>query len=380
MEALILVDLQNDFCPGGALAVPDGDAVVPLANRLMEKFDLVIATQDWHPADHGSFAPCHPGREAGEVVELNGRPQILWPAHCVQNTRGADFHPQLDLGRIRKIVHKGTDPRIDSYSTFFDNAHRRSTGLADYLKRHIVDRVYLAGLATDYCVKFSAMDARQLGLETFVIEDACRGIDLHAGDVAASLDEMRRAGAKLIRTDEILARPPREPQVVAAGRFARFVRRGTWEFVQRTNVSGVVGIIAVTADGKLLLVEQYRPPLERRCVELPAGLVGDLAGARDEDLALAAKRELLEETGYEAADIEHLVDGVASAGLTDEVLSLVRATGLTKKSDGGGDEHEEITVHEVPLANVPAWMKEQAGRGKMLDLKVYTALYFVARS
>jgi nicotinamidase/pyrazinamidase len=161
--ALILVDLQNDFVPGGALAVKDGDQVIPIANAMQKHVDLVIATQDWHPADHGSFAANHPGKKIGDVIDLNGLPQILWPVHCVQNTRGAEFVPGLNTDRFAQIFRKGIDPTIDSYSTFFDNAHRRSTGLADCLKPRGVTDVYLMGLATDYCVKFSALDARQLG-------------------------------------------------------------------------------------------------------------------------------------------------------------------------------------------------------------------------
>jgi len=204
-RALILVDLQNDFLPGGALAVPGGDAVIPVANKLQRSgnFDLIVATQDWHPRDHGSFAPNHRGKTPGEVVNLNGLRQILWPIHCVQNTRGAEFSPALDVSRINKIIHKGTDPWIDSYSTFFDNGHRKNTGLDRYLKARGVTDVYLAGLATDYCVKFSALDARQLGFNVHVIEDGCRGIDLRHGDVDAAIEQMRRAGAQITRSTRV---------------------------------------------------------------------------------------------------------------------------------------------------------------------------------
>ena len=205
-RALILVDLQNDFLPGGALAVPDGDAVIPIANKLQRApFDVIVATQDWHPRDHGSFAPNHRGKTPGEVVNLNGLRQILWPVHCVQNTPGADFAPALDVSRLDRIIHKGTDPWIDSYSTFFDNGHRKSTGLDRYLKSRGVSDVYLAGLATDYCVKFSALDARQLGFNVTVIEDACRGINLRHGDVDAAIDQMRRAGAEITRSTRVLS-------------------------------------------------------------------------------------------------------------------------------------------------------------------------------
>ena len=167
-------------------------------------FDLVVATQDWHPAGHGSFAANHPGKEIGEVIDLNGLPQILWPVHCVENTPGADFHRGLDRRRIARVFHKGTDPGIDSYSAFFDNAHRKSTGLGEYLKEQGVDDVYLCGLATDYCVKFTALDAVDLGFKTRVIEDACRGVNLKPGDVQRALNEMRAKGVEILSGDSAI--------------------------------------------------------------------------------------------------------------------------------------------------------------------------------
>lgn len=202
-RALILVDLQNDFVPGGTLAVPDGDAVIPVANRVQRAFDLVVATKDWHPRDHGSFAANHRGKLPGEVVNLNGLRQVLWPVHCVQNTRGAEFVPGLDVSRIKKVFHKATDPWIDSYSAFFDNGHRRETGLARYLKSRGVRDIYLLGLATDYCVRSSALDGVQLGFAVHVIEDGCRGIDLKNGDVAAAIEQMRRAGVEITRSTRL---------------------------------------------------------------------------------------------------------------------------------------------------------------------------------
>jgi nicotinamidase/pyrazinamidase len=192
--ALILVDIQNDFCPGGALAVPDGDAVVPIANRLQPRYDLVVATQDWHPADHGSFAVNHPGRKPFEMAELGGLPQVLWPAHCVQGTAGAAFHPRLDTTRLAKVFPKGTDKTIDSYSGFFDNGKRKATGLGDWLRAQGVTDVAVCGLATDYCVKATAVDAVQLGFRTMLIEDACRGVGLGKTDIADALRAMREAG------------------------------------------------------------------------------------------------------------------------------------------------------------------------------------------
>jgi nicotinamidase/pyrazinamidase len=210
MNTLILVDIQNDFLPGGPLPVPEGDAVIPIANRLQEggRFDLIVATQDWHPAGHGSFAANHPGRTVGEVIELNGLPQILWPVHCVQETRGASFTDGLATTKIEKVFTKGTDPAIDSYSGFFDNGHRKSTGLGEYLRARGVTDVYVCGLATDYCVKFTALDARQLGFNTFLIEDASRGVNLKPGDVERAVEEMRAAGVKVVRSEELLGRSP----------------------------------------------------------------------------------------------------------------------------------------------------------------------------
>ncbi len=203
MNALIIVDLQNDFLPGGALAVPGGDEVIPLANELQRRFDVVLATQDWHPPNHGSFAVNYPGKKPGDRIMLDGIEQILWPVHCVQNTRGAELAPSFDTKRIAHVFHKGIDPRIDSYSTFFDNAHRRSTGLADYLKDRAIKDIYLLGLALDYCVKYSALDARQLGLNTHVVLDGCRGIDLQPGNLDRAVDEMKRGGATILQGGEL---------------------------------------------------------------------------------------------------------------------------------------------------------------------------------
>lgn len=203
MKALIIVDLQNDFLPGGALPVPHGDEVIPVANKLQRHFDLILATQDWHPPDHGSFAANHPGKKPGDRIILDGIEQILWPVHCVQNTYGAEFAPAFDTSRIAHVFHKGIDPLIDSYSTFFDNAHRRHTGLAHYLEKRGIKDIYLMGLALDYCVKYSALDARHLGLDTHVIRDGCRGIDLEPGDIDRALDEMERTGAITLKSTDL---------------------------------------------------------------------------------------------------------------------------------------------------------------------------------
>lgn len=204
MKALILVDLQNDFCRAGALEVPDGDAVVPIANRLADQFDLVVATQDWHPANHGSFAAMHLWKKPGQVIELDGLQQVLWPIHCVQESMGADFVNELDTEKITKVFPKGTDPMIDSYSGFFDNGHRKSTGMSEYLKEKGVEEVYVLGLATDYCVKFTTLDAINEGFKTFLVEDACRGVDLQEGDSKKAVQDMKAAGAAIIHSSDLL--------------------------------------------------------------------------------------------------------------------------------------------------------------------------------
>jgi nicotinamidase/pyrazinamidase len=202
---LILIDLQNDFLAGGALAVPDGDAVIPVANKLQAAFPLVVATQDWHPANHGSFAANHPGKKPYDQITLHGLPQTLWPVHCVQGTRGAELASELKRERIAHVFTKGTNPTIDSYSGFFDNGHRKATGLGDWLKDRGVREIYVCGLATDYCVKFTALDAVGLGFETSLIEDASRGVNIQPDDVRNAVNEMKRAGIRVAQSAQVLA-------------------------------------------------------------------------------------------------------------------------------------------------------------------------------
>jgi nicotinamidase/pyrazinamidase len=198
-----MVDIQNDFCPGGALPVPEGDAVVEVANRVQARFELVLATQDWHPRNHGSFAANHEGKRPGDVIDLDGIAQILWPVHCVQHTPGAALRADLDQSRVARVFSKGTNPLIDSYSAFFDNAHRQATGLGGYLSEQGVDEVWILGLATDYCVKFTALDAVQLGLKTRVIADGCRGVLLQPDDIEKAVAEMRAAGVEIVGSGEV---------------------------------------------------------------------------------------------------------------------------------------------------------------------------------
>ncbi len=201
-DALLVVDVQNDFCPGGALAVPNGDQVVAVINRLAVRFAHIVLTQDWHPAGHQSFASRHPGKQPFETVEVDYGIQTLWPDHCVQGTAGAAFHAELDVTRSELILRKGFRLAIDSYSAFFENDHTTTTGLAGYLKERGLGRVFCAGLATDFCVRFSAVDAVRQGFETYLIEDACRGIDLD-GSMAAARAEMAEVGVKTIAADDV---------------------------------------------------------------------------------------------------------------------------------------------------------------------------------
>ncbi|MEH0157653.1 bifunctional nicotinamidase/pyrazinamidase [Limibacter armeniacum] len=203
MKALVIVDIQNDFVTGGALEVPGGESIVPTVNNLQKQFDLVVATQDWHPEDHGSFAENHEGKEIGEVTELNGLQQILWPVHCVQGSEGAALFSGLATEKIKEIFVKGTDVGIDSYSGFFDNGHKKATGLGEYLKGQGVTEVYVVGLAADYCVKFTALDAKKLGFDTYLVEDATKGVNLQPGDVERAIEEMRSSGIKIVTSEEL---------------------------------------------------------------------------------------------------------------------------------------------------------------------------------
>lgn len=205
MKALILVDLQNDFVEGGALAVPDGRAVIEHANNLQPHYDLVVATQDWHPAEHGSFADNHDGKDPGEVIALSGLEQILWPTHCVEGTLGAEFVHGLHRDCWAAVFKKGTDPEVDSYSGFFDNGRRKETGMGDFLKTEGVDEVHILGLATDYCVKFTALDALDLGFKVALIEDASRGVNLQADDAKRAEKELEEKGVRILKVEDVLS-------------------------------------------------------------------------------------------------------------------------------------------------------------------------------
>ena len=203
MTALVLIDVQNDFLPGGALAVPNGDAIIPIINGLADHFTLTIASKDWHPEAHMSFAVNHPGKKEGDVIEWREKSQILWPVHCVQDTSGAEFPSSLNTERISKVIYKGTNPKVDSYSCFFDNERGQATACEEYLREQGIKELFFTGLATDYCVKFSVLDALRLGFRTHVIIDACRGVNLLAGDVTQAIEEMKEAGAQICESSAI---------------------------------------------------------------------------------------------------------------------------------------------------------------------------------
>ena len=205
VNALLLVDIQNDFMPGGALEVSNGHLIIPAVSKLIElPFATIIASKDWHPRNHISFAATHK-KKIGDIIEVEGIKQILWPVHCVQDTPGAEFFPGWDTHKVQKIFHKGTDPTIDSYSAFFDNSRKKSTGLGEYLRKKGVDSLFIAGLATDYCVKYSAFDAISMGLNVYVISDACKGVNLKSNDCKNALREMETAGALVISSDDVAA-------------------------------------------------------------------------------------------------------------------------------------------------------------------------------
>lgn len=203
MEALLIIDVQNDFCPGGALEVPKGDEVVPTINELSDQFDIVIQTQDWHPAGHSSFASSHDGKKPFDTIDMPYGTQVLWPDHCVQGSEGAEFHPDLNTDRSQLIVRKGFRKEIDSYSAFFENDDATPTGLTGYLHERNISTLYAVGLATDFCVKWSVLDGLEEGFELFVVEDAVKGIDLE-GSVSQAWEQMSEAGARKVSSKELL--------------------------------------------------------------------------------------------------------------------------------------------------------------------------------
>ena len=201
MKVLLIVDVQKDFCEGGSLAVPDADTIVPVINELFPKLEMSVMTQDWHPADHGSFASNNEGKQPFEIGELSGQPQMMWPDHCVKDTDGAKFHQALDISHIKRIFKKGQDKTVDSYSGFYDNNRKHSTGLAEYLKSMGITDVYICGLATDYCVKYTVLDAIKEGFNVYLVKDACRGMSEET--VKEAIEEMQKAGCNIIISNDI---------------------------------------------------------------------------------------------------------------------------------------------------------------------------------
>ncbi|MCH7408417.1 bifunctional nicotinamidase/pyrazinamidase [Belliella sp. DSM 111904] len=204
MKGLIIVDVQNDFLPGGTLAVKEGDQIIPIINQLQEKFDFIVATQDWHPENHGSFATNHENKKPGEFVSLDGIQQILWPVHCVQNTFGASFHKDLNQEKWKAVFQKGMNPKVDSYSGFFDNNKKGDTGLSKFLKDNGIEEIFICGLAEDYCVKFTVLDGLSEGFEVHLILDATKAVNIHPDDFVKAMIEMENAGAVITHSEEIL--------------------------------------------------------------------------------------------------------------------------------------------------------------------------------
>lgn len=203
MNALLIVDVQNDFLPGGNLPVPGGDQIIPIINAFQKKFQLIVASRDWHPANHGSFASNHKGQKPGDITELNGLEQILWPDHCIQGSPGAELSPLLNQNFIQRIIFKGSNPEVDSYSAFFDNGHKIETELHNYLQKKGVKRLFVTGLAADVCVWFTVKDALQLGYKTFLITDATKGVNINPDDTQKALEDMKQKGAILISSEQV---------------------------------------------------------------------------------------------------------------------------------------------------------------------------------
>ena len=201
-DALLVIDVQNDFCPGGSLAVARGNEVVPVINRLAARFANVVLTQDWHPSGHRSFASAHPGRKPFDTVQMPYGPQVLWPDHCVQGTRGAELRGDLRVPRALLVLRKGCNPQIDSYSAFFENDRRTATGLAGYLRERGIERVFAAGLATDYCVRYTCEDAKRAGFEAVLVADACRAIDAD-GSLAAARQALAELGVPEAHSEDV---------------------------------------------------------------------------------------------------------------------------------------------------------------------------------
>jgi len=204
MKALLIVDLQNDFCEGGALEVPDGSTIVPVVNQLINSFDVIIQTQDWHPEDHASFASSHKGKKPNDTIEMDYGSQVLWPDHCVQGSKGAEFHPDLNTNKSQVIIRKGFRPQIDSYSAFYENDQKTKTGLTGYLKTRGITDLYAVGLATDFCVKWSVLDGLKEGFNMHIVKDAVKGIDID-GSVESAWDEMKSEGVHVVHSESILA-------------------------------------------------------------------------------------------------------------------------------------------------------------------------------
>lgn len=344
--ALIIVDIEGDFLPEGALGVKGAHELVPVAQGLAPHYDVKIATLEIHPENHISFAK--------------------WGAHCVAGTKGAELHPGIASIPGLVVFTKGEDPEVDSPSGLRDDKGR-STGLHEFLQKEGVTHLDVMGLVTDVCVKATTLDSISMGYQTRLLAFASRAININPGDEDAALKEVQQAGGTIVHTaPEWTDRNP--PEMLYSTPYLVLKRKRDWIYVSRTKGNGAVGIIAITEENKVLLVEQLRVPLGRNSIELPAGLVGDRT--EGETPLEAAHKELLEETGYTAAVMEPFGAPLCgAAGLSDETIQLFVASGLKKVAAGGGTETENIVVHEIPLKYYMRWLLDQQALGKVTDSK-----------
>lgn len=390
MEALILVDIQNDFVPGGALAVEDGDQIIPVVNQLQYHFDLIVATKDWHPADHGSFAATHLGKKVGEHMDLHGLDQILWPVHCVQGTFGSDFVSDLDTMRIRKVFFKGTDPAIDSYSGFFDNGHKKATGLGNYLKNQGVKKVYIAGLSIDYCVNFTAQDALSLGFETYVITDACRAVNLAPGDGDKALEHLRSLGVHLINSQTLIGEgklklpyvPVRHLDLFPEGKLAITLLRLCHELIENYGDFDHTVILGLQPRGIYLsqrIVETLGtlvPGLELDYGELDITFFRDDFRRRDTPLqATRTKIDflienmrviLVDDVLFTGRTVRAALDAMLAYGRPTSVELLVLVDRKRSRQLPIEPTYVGITVDTIEAERIEVRLKESGGEDKVL--------------
>lgn len=347
-SALLLVDLLTEFLTGGRRAVPHADEVVRLANELSSHIPLAVAA-----------ITCVAGSDAGDSRDTAAGE--------------ADLSTELDRARLAHVVRVSAGARGGNGGHGGNNG--RVTELESWLHEEGIDELYIMGLATECGVKAAALEARSLGLRTFLIEDGCRALDAHPGDGERALAELAEAGVQFVES-KWLATPVER---LCESKYLRLLKRGPWEYVQRTHPAGAVVIVAVTDDDRVVLTDQWRVPVGRRVIEMPAGIVGDEPDLSDEPRLEAARRELLEETGYEADEWCEALTSVSSAGLTDETVTFFLARGLRRVAAGGGIAHEKILVHLVPLSEFDLWLDQRLAAGYQVDGRLYSGIWLWRR-